>query len=161
MYKQHRGRQCYQGRKGAMCFGRSFEGRMLVVKQLAAWVMLACLISIQAHSFMPHHHHDRYALAHHHADHADSAQVHGTHHHELLHHADHEVSGHDEASLSGVTAPKSFHVDFAMVLPEPVRLVPPAAMPAETPAQAASLHPFATGPPGTKSSRAPPVSFRA
>lgn len=123
--------------------------------------MLACLISIQAHSFLPHHHHERSAPNHNHADHGDSVHFDGAHYHDIqLDHPDHEVNGHDEASLSGVTAPKSFHFDFVMALPEPVQLIPAAEVTAER-AESGGRHPFATGPPGTKSSRAPPASFSA
>lgn len=124
--------------------------------------MLTCLILIQAHNFVPHHHHEQSALDHNLADHHDSADFHGTHHHDLQpDHSDHEVSGHTEASLSGVTAPKSFHLDFVMALPEPLLLIPVAEEPTAELTESGGRHPFATGPPGTKSSRAPPASLTA
>jgi hypothetical protein len=137
------------------------SGNIAFLRRVAVYMMLGCLMLIQAHAFVPHHHHDDEAPAHRHA--AD-------HHAGFGHHADHgnefddphpPVAPHDEPSLSEVSQRNMLH--FALVLDLPVRFEVLLASPIGLRQRETfpSEHPYATGPPGTKSSRAPPASLTA
>lgn len=132
-----------------------------LVDRLAKWLMLISLMMIQAHAIVPHHHHDDGTPAHGHA---------AAHHAGFGHHADHgielngvhpEVSAHDEPSLSSVSQPNSPHFAFVLALPAHIEIVLPNSIVDRQRATFPSEHPYATGPPGTKPSRAPPSSLTA
>ena len=134
-------------------------GILRSVSRFAAWLMIVSLISIQAHDLVPHHHHADAAPNHWHESegHAglDLHAAHGT----QLGDSHPEIAPHDEASLSTATTRHAQHV--VMALPNPIMLVFPVQIRAKQRVMIAAEHPFATGPPGTKSSRAPPASLTA
>jgi hypothetical protein len=122
--------------------------------------MLVSLISIQAHSFVPHHHHsDEGPLRCHAADHGTSSD-----------HAAHEagavdcrqdVAGHEEPSLNDVSRPKWPGFDLVVAIPPPIEVVLQPHTAVRHRKIISAEHPYATGPPGTTSSRAPPASLTA
>ncbi len=122
--------------------------------------MVVGLMSVQAHGFVPHHHHDDDAPVHshaaeHHIGHSDglapSAEFDGEHP---------EVTPHDEASITA-TARHSIQVDLVLALPEATQFAFPSKSTSGVRAPIAYARPYGTGPPGTRSSRAPPASLTA
>lgn len=129
--------------------------------RIACWIMISGLMMSQAHGLVAHHHHVDDAPAHRHA--AD-------HHAGFDHHAEHgpghdeshpEVAPHDEPSLSNISTSHSRQFELVIVLPDSVDFVLPCQVRQRQRKLIAASHPYATGPPGTKSSRAPPASLTA
>jgi hypothetical protein len=136
-----------------------------VVRRVASLLALMSIVFLQVHDFLPHHHHEQAKSEHrheqiNHLDQRHTAQA-AESNHELgvviSEAEDHEVSGHPDKGSSIVTHSGNQALDLPMLLAdhkldiwaclrvftfkrfEPIR-----------------LHPN-TGPPGTRSSRAPPV----
>lgn len=116
---------------------------------------------MRAHGIVPHHHHDDDAPAHRHStDHQAG----------IDHHADHEaglndphpeVAPHDEPSLNSVSQPNTTHFAVVMVPPNANEVSFPTPIGERKRRIFSDEHPYATGPPGTRSSRAPPASLTA
>lgn len=134
---------------------------MSAVRSFAAWVMLASLMFIQAHAFVPHHHHSADAPKHWHtADHRlglgedldHTAGVDCPHP---------ETVPHDDLSWGDAGQRRATHFQLAVALPDPITFVLPKSVLVRRQCIVRADHPPATGPPGTKTSRAPPASFNA
>lgn len=136
-------------------------GNITFLKPKIAWLMFfLCLILLQSHGLVSHHHHGDEAPARLHA---------GDHHAELDDHANYvsdldaphpEVIPHDEppVRISKSPAPQ---LEIAIALADLIEFV--LVGPVQERQRVFSLadHPYPTGPPGPKSSRAPPESVTA
>jgi hypothetical protein len=132
-----------------------------LVNWLAKLLMLFSLISVQAHSMVPHHHHRDGTPVHMHAA-GDSVGFgcdvgHGTDFGVI----GPEVAPHDELSVSSDAQRSSPHFALVFALPAPSGIVSPTPIEDRQGDIGPTEHPYATGPPGTRSSRAPPASSTA
>lgn len=130
------------------------------MRRLAALMMTACLLLLQAHAIVPHHHHQPGTLEHRHpagsigSDWSESpagelAELHP------------DVAPHNEAQASVTSRPQMPDEPAAMDLPNsaaPLMRVCNESVARPFPRGAI---PYSTGPPGPKSSRAPPPSRAA
>lgn len=124
------------------------------------WLMLACLIFVQAHSVVPHHHHDERAFEHAHTtDHnhwsglsKDAGQLDSSHP---------ATVAHDEPYLGSVAQREVQLSDLEYVAPESYGLIAATSeVSAEKAVEPLCGH-YPTGPPGTRHTRAPPSQLTA
>lgn len=120
--------------------------------------MLICLTFVQAHAVIPHHHHDDDAHQNWHVgDHGHRGRCVCNSNVSAEFETDHpEVTPHDEPHLGLFSLPHTLHFDFVAVLPEVVETILPLRIADCEPKYVRFERSYATGPPGQKSSRAPP-----
>ena len=128
------------------------------VQRVARWLMILSLVLIQVHHAVPHHHHpadhNHGAIILGHFDHACGADLPAG-----FLAAAHEVVGHDDEADDDKVRPGIVSIDaLAMCLPLDSDGLVSADIEASAKFRPRGSHPFATGPPGSKSSRAPPAS---
>ncbi len=120
--------------------------------------MLLSLILIQVYGLLPHHHH------------ADNAPAHGQDHSGIGKHAAHgqtldqphpDVAPHDEPQVGSIIPAPGFQFDLVLALPPSIHFTIEEQEIDRQRVFVAAEHPYATGPPGTTSSRAPPASLIA
>lgn len=128
---------------------------------VVAWGMLICLISNQVYGIVPHHHHEDEAPAHVHADEHHIGFCHAQARSAELDIVHPEVAPHDEASLASATVRHSTQVVLVMALPDVVDFAFPSISNNGEMSQITYARPYGTGPPGIKSTRAPPASLTA
>jgi len=129
------------------------------MKRMAALTMLLSLILLQAHTFVPHHHHRPEAMGHAHSaqDHALSSLPNEGHAIGLIHP---EVAPHDEAQSTAPAARRFGEIEPPAILGEDPCLPPAAAAGALFERSDFWVGPYSTGPPGTILTRGPPL-FRS
>ncbi len=120
--------------------------------------MLLSLMFIQVHGLLPHHHHADDAPAHA-RDHSGIGKH--VYHGQTLDHPHPEVAPHDEPHLDSVKPAHGFQFDLVLALPPSTHFTIEEQEVDGQRVFVAAEHPYATGPPGTKSSRAPPASLIA
>ena len=123
--------------------------------------MLVSMVTMQAHGVVPHHHHD--AEAPHHGHVVDphlgfaSLPAEGS----IIDDLHPEVAPHDEPSLGTIRPSHRQQCDLDLAMPTPIEVVFSDEQSGTKRHITPCGHPFATGPPSTKSSRAPPASLTA
>lgn len=127
------------------------HGNLNVVKRVACWLMLFCLTLVQAHSLVPHHHHNTDDHA---ALHIDSTLVPDAGHFS----SHHEMAPHDEAFLGVELKFKPIALDIAIpTLPSEV-IVSAGQLAGALKVASRPDHPPSHGPPQLHDSRGPPAS---
>lgn len=129
------------------------------LKHVAAFLMLLSLISIQVHDIVPHHHHADDAPEHVHQHHHPREGMVADHSHgPILEDALHpDLVAHDEHIMGKVAPRQSLHVDLVIALPVSIDFDIPERFESRSVYQYHE-HPWATGPPGITSARAPPFA---
>lgn len=127
------------------------------MKRVTAFFMTACLISLQAHGFVPHHHHSPGMPDHAHAypaafDGAASSFLTDLHP---------ELVPHDEDQAVTSAARSRFDLETPSVIPDAAPPVILSGGEAVLEPLIAPVLPYSTGPPGTRSPRAPPTFLAA
>ncbi len=136
-----------------------------MIRRVASLLALISIVFLQVHDFLPHHHHAQAMREHGHEQINHLDQHHTTQAAEANHelavvisdHEEHEVSGHPDKGSSFVTRSKYQTLNLPMLLLDN-KLDIGATLTAYVfnRFEAIRFHP-STGPPGTRSSRAPPA----
>lgn len=138
-----------------------------MIRRVASLLALISIVFLQVHDFLPHHHHAQTISEHSHEQINQLDQHHISQAAEANHelavvssdHDDHEVSGHPDKGSSFVTRSEYQTLDLPMLLPDnTLDIGATLKVYAFKRFEPIQLHP-STGPPGTRSSRAPPVPF--
>jgi hypothetical protein len=128
------------------------------VSQFVSAFMLLCLALVQAHNFVPHHHHEEAAAAHRHtADHRWGFGAEADHDAQLE--CPHPAFvPHQEQDLGQVVPPVVGFDDIPIAALEASRFFLAGRSPQSKVEIGRAELPYATGPPGIASTRAPPLS---